>query len=71
MTLEEQLANVQAAIQKAEMVEEYQIKDRRMRNSTSQLEHLYKRETSLLNRIQRRDSMLQGISPSRIARYTD
>lgn len=69
MTLEEQLANVQAAIAKAEMVEEYQIKDRRMKHATTQLEQLYKRETSLLNRIARRDGIASGLGAGRISKY--
>lgn len=69
MTLEEQLDNVQAAILKAESVQEYEIKDRRMVHAD--LAVLYKRENTILARIQRRDSALRGSRAGRIAKYED
>lgn len=54
MTLEERLANVQAAITKAEERQEYSIKDRSMKSA--ELETLYAREERLLALIDRRDS---------------
>lgn len=53
-TLEEQLESVQAAIEQAERRRSYTIKDRSM--ESSDIEHLYEREQSLLTRIARRDA---------------
>lgn len=69
MTLEEQLINVQEAITKAEQMEEYEIKDRRMKYAN--LDALYKRESMLLSRIQRRDAAIYGNRAWRIAKYED
>ena len=68
-TLEEQLANVQAAIAKAEDIQEYEIKDRRMVHAN--LDSLYKRENTLLARIARRDAAIYGSRAGRIAKYED
>jgi hypothetical protein len=71
MTLEEQLDNVQQAIAKAESINEYSIKDRRMKYATEQLDVLYKRESMLLAKIARRDAILTGSGAGRISRYID
>lgn len=71
MTLEEQLDNVQQAIAKAESMQEYAIKDRRMKYATEQLDVLYKRESMLLAKIARRDARFSGSGAGRISRYVD
>jgi hypothetical protein len=68
-TLEEQLEDVQQAIAKAETMQEYRIKDRMVRYaSDNTLEILYKRETTLMNRIARRDAISSGFTAGRISK---